>query len=174
MPLPSLRVSSQPPCGRAGPAPSRPQGASPAEVVQKLYSSALRGAVRDDALGYGTLFPANKRDLPDLSATPNRLLQSRVGEAATLSPSVLRVGPGDVGPRGVELRLLARPAAAVTITAAAASAWDGRPLADVAPTSAMLQPGDWNASGLGYSAVAFTVQARGVSEGTYFVEFDFA
>jgi hypothetical protein len=143
-------------------------------VVQKLYSSALRGAVRDDPLGYGTLFPASNRDLPDLSATPNRLLQSKVAAAAAVMPGVLRVATGDVGPRAVELRLLAQPAAAVNITAAAAAAWDGRPLAEVSPGGVLVQPGDWNASGQGYASMWFTVQPRDVSEGTYFLEFDFA
>jgi len=145
------------------------QGASTSEVSQKLYSSASHTAIKDDPLGYGTLYPSvNNRHLPDLSATPNRLLQSRLAEQLLLSPGTLQVGADDTGPQQVEVKLVAQPAAPVIITAEATAAWDGAPLADVSPAQVTVAPGDWNASG----AAVFTVRPREVSEGTYFVQFD--
>jgi hypothetical protein len=157
-----------PPSSRPTPTP-HPKGASTSEVTQKLYSSAARGAVTDDPLGYGTLFPAANRDLADLSASPNRLLQSRLVEQAVLLPGALRVAPGDEGTKSIEVRLAARPAAAVTIRASVTAAWDGAALAEVAPTSLTVAPERWNETG----ATVFAVRPRGVSEGTYFVQFDF-
>ncbi|KAI8473237.1 MAG: peptidase S8/S53 domain-containing protein [Monoraphidium minutum] len=163
----------------------RHPGASTAEVVQKLYASTLRDAISDDPLGYGTLYPSQGDGaLPDLSATPNRLLQSRIVEQAAVSPGALRVAPGDDSPRVVSVRLLARPAAAVTISAAAAPAWDGEPLAGVMPAAVTLQPEDWDAaaaaaagggggSGGGAAAAEFVVRPRAISGGSYFIQFDF-
>lgn len=141
-------------------------------MLQRLYASARRGAVQDDPLGYGTLFPANVSDLPDLSATPNRLLQSHIQERARLAPGTLSVSAGNEGQQRVQLFLLSQPAAEVTVSPRADDAWDGAPLSDVWPESATVAPGDWNASGTGVAALAFTVQPRSVSEGDYFVRFD--
>jgi hypothetical protein len=55
-----------------------PQGASPQEVQQRLYASAVRGAIGDDVQGFATLFPAARRDLLDISSTPNRLVTSNL------------------------------------------------------------------------------------------------
>ena len=61
------------------------QGASPEEVAQKLYTSALNGAVKDDKLGYASLQPALAAPgVPDISSTPNRLLHNvLVGQVST-------------------------------------------------------------------------------------------
>ncbi|GBF97760.1 peptidase S8 [Raphidocelis subcapitata] len=150
----------------------RHPGASTAEVMQRLYASALRGAVRDDPLGYGTLFPAAVSDLPDLSATPNRLLQSHIAERARLTPGVLSVGAGNEGQQRIEVALLSQPAAEVAISARADDAWDGAPLSEVWPARVTVAPGDWNASGSGAAVVAFTMQPRPISEGAYFVRFE--
>lgn len=148
-------------------------------MVQKLYASALRDAVSDDPLDYGTLYPsASNNALPDLSATPNRLLQSHIIEQARVSPSTLMVGPwqGAMDPRALEVRLLARPSAAVTICATAEPAWDGAPLAELAPANMTLDPRGWDegggAGGAG-AAAAFQVRPRAVSQGSYFIHFDF-
>jgi hypothetical protein len=142
-------------------------------VVQKLYASALRDAVADDPMGYGTLYPASNRALPDLSATPNRLLQSHIVEQASVEPGTLAVAAGAAGPQKVAVRLLARPAAAVAINATAAAAWDGAPLAAVEPAVVQLGPQDWDAGG-GAAAAEFTVTPRDIGEGQYFIQFDFS
>jgi hypothetical protein len=85
------------------------QGASSAEVLQKLYAAAVRSAVRDDANGAATFSPAANPGARDISATPNRMLQSYVYGHASLEPSVIsvdsgqraakvKVGPGAAGP----------------------------------------------------------------------------
>lgn len=139
-------------------------------MLQKLQSSALRGAVRDDPLGYGTLYPGESPDLPDLSATPNRLLQSRLNEQAVLRPGSLAVSTGAAAPRQIAVTLLAAPAADVAINVSATPAWDGAPLADVTPAALVVPRGRWNDSG---GAAVFTVAPRGVSEGAYFINFQF-
>lgn len=203
--------SPPPPCFIANPILTFPlptscslllhQGASPQEVAQRLYASALSGAIRDDPLGYGTLFPGRSPDLPDLSATPNRLLQSHLAERARLEPGALRVAPGDAGARRVALRLAGAPRAAVSVRVTVAAAWDGAPLADVSPGSVTILPaspppttptaatasdggnGDSAAGTQGATGAAaaeaeapagavFTVTPRAVSGGDYYIQFD--
>jgi hypothetical protein len=63
------------------------QGASAEEIQQHLYSCSLKDAVKDDPRGFATLFPGDNPDLPDISATPNRLLHKmldRVRPTATM------------------------------------------------------------------------------------------
>lgn len=144
-------------------------------MVQKLYASALRGAVLDDPLGYGTMFPADQPELPDLSTTPNRLLQSRVLDQATLRPGAFMVSPGSEGAHEVVLTLTRRPVAPVLVNATADTAWDDLPLALVEPASVVLQPEDFDAGGgSGNASATFVVAPRGVSEGDYFARFTFA
>jgi hypothetical protein len=80
----------------------RLQGASSAEVLQKLYAAAVRSAVRDDALGGATFSPAANPGARDISATPNRMLQSYVYAQAALEPSVISV---DSGQRAAKIKV---------------------------------------------------------------------
>ena len=64
------------------PLPSH-QGASPAEVRQKVNAAAIADAVSDDPEGYGTWNPDGRPTAVDISATPNRLLQSRLAAQAS-------------------------------------------------------------------------------------------
>lgn len=59
------------------------QGASPADVAQRLSRSAVAGAVADDRQGLASLTPLGPGQAGpwgplDISSTPNRLLQSRL------------------------------------------------------------------------------------------------
>lgn len=54
------------------------QGASPSEVQEKLYQSAVRDAITDDPQGFATMFPGVKPLLLDISSTPNRMLLSNI------------------------------------------------------------------------------------------------
>lgn len=54
------------------------QGASPEEVQQLLYQSALRGSVTDDPQGFGTMWPNTNPGVLDVSSTPNRLLTNNL------------------------------------------------------------------------------------------------
>ncbi|KAG2443499.1 hypothetical protein HXX76_001852 [Chlamydomonas incerta] len=69
-------------------------GATPDDVSQRLLRSAAAGAVADDRYGYDTFTPLpNPRawDPLDISATPNRLLQSRLAVPLSLQPSVVSI-----------------------------------------------------------------------------------
>ncbi|PNW74113.1 hypothetical protein CHLRE_13g585800v5 [Chlamydomonas reinhardtii] len=75
-------------------------GATPGDVAQRLLRSALAGAVADDRYGYDSFTP-NPNPVPrawdplDISATPNRLLQSRLAVPLSLQPSVVTITSTD-------------------------------------------------------------------------------
>jgi hypothetical protein len=60
-------------------------------MLQKLYAAAVRNVVKDDAFGASTFSPAANPGARDISATPNRMLQSYVLGQADLDPSVISV-----------------------------------------------------------------------------------
>jgi hypothetical protein len=67
------------------------QGASSQEVLQKLYASAIRGAVQDDSNRVATFWPVANPGILDISATPNRMLQSYIFGQANITPSVIHM-----------------------------------------------------------------------------------
>ena len=60
-------------------------------MLQKLYASAIRGAIQDDSNGVATFWPTANPGILDISATPNRMLQSYVLGQANITPSVITV-----------------------------------------------------------------------------------
>lgn len=95
------------------------QGASPAEVRQKVNVAATPDAVADDPEGWGTWDPASRPGAVDISTTPNRLLTTALASQALLAPGVLAVDPATAGLLSLSLTLAAQPAADVIIRWAA-------------------------------------------------------
>ncbi len=95
------------------------QGASPAEVRQKVNVAATPDTVTDDPEGWGTWHPASSPGAVDISTTPNRLLTTALASQAVLAPGVLSVDPATAGPLALTVALVAAPTADVAIRWAA-------------------------------------------------------
>lgn len=142
-------------------------GASPEEVQQLLYQSALRGSVTDDPQGFGTMWPNTNPGVLDVSSTPNRLLTNNLKAQALLVPGKLIVNSSNSQPQQVSVSLTGRPQSAVHVDISVPNAWDGAAIASVSPSNLVFQPDRWDVP------QTIELQPKLACEGDYYVMLNF-
>lgn len=85
-----------------------------------------------------------------------------------LSPGRLLVTSATTEPLTVNVTLTRRPSSNITVAVAVPRAWDGSPVAAIAPAQLLFTPDSWD------SAQAVALQPMPVCEGDYHVVFNLA